>query len=50
MPTDQLHVELSSFNHNIIKNTVKLEWVTQTEINNNLFEIERKNQNTTWVK
>ena len=37
-----LPVELTSFNGNIINNSVELKWKTATEINNKGFEIERK--------
>jgi hypothetical protein len=50
IPSDQLPVELSSFTYKILNNYVALEWVTQTEVNNNRFELERKNQNTAWIK
>lgn len=35
-------VELSSFTSRIVDNSVKLDWETKTEINNNHFEIERR--------
>jgi hypothetical protein len=41
-------VELSSFTGTIIHNTVKLEWITITETNNNYFNVERKSQNGLW--
>lgn len=40
--TSILPVELTSFNAKAIGNSVKLDWVTATEINNRGFEIERK--------
>jgi hypothetical protein len=39
--TDNVPVELSSFSAFALKNGVKLEWVTASELNNNGFEIER---------
>ncbi|GBD86825.1 hypothetical protein BMS3Abin03_00749 [bacterium BMS3Abin03] len=36
-----LPVELSSFTYKIVSNGVKLNWVTQTEVNNYGFEVER---------
>lgn len=35
-------VELSSFNANAFEDNVELSWITATEINNQMFEIERK--------
>jgi hypothetical protein len=43
-------VELSSFTGQNINNSVKLEWTAQTETNNNIFEIERKNPNSSWIR
>ena len=37
-----LPVELTSFNGNVVNNSVELKWKTATEINNKGFEIERK--------
>jgi hypothetical protein len=45
-----LPVELSSFNYQLLGNSVNLDWITQTETNNKCFEIERKNQSTSWIK
>ena len=38
-----LPITLKSFNYNIIKNSVKLSWTTENEINNDKFEIYRNN-------
>ena len=43
-------VELSSFNYKVVDNSVKLTWETKTEINNNRFEIERKDASPYWYK
>ncbi|MDR3669134.1 MAG: SBBP repeat-containing protein [Ignavibacteriaceae bacterium] len=45
-----LPVELSSFTYKLMGNSVNLKWITQTEINNNRFEIERKSSNSSWNK
>jgi hypothetical protein len=45
-----LPVELSSFTLSTVGNTIKLEWETKTEINNNHFEIERRDVSPYWVK
>jgi hypothetical protein len=45
-----LPVELSSFTYKTIGSSIKLEWITQTEINNFRFEVERKNKNSIWLK
>jgi hypothetical protein len=43
-----LPVELTSFSASIIKNGVKLNWETETEVNNYGFEIHRSAQNDNW--
>jgi Secretion system C-terminal sorting domain len=43
-------VELSSFILTVVDNSVKLEWKTASEINNNHFEIERRDISPYWVK
>ena len=43
-------VELISFNLEIENNSIKLIWITETEINNYGFEIERKENNKEWMK
>ena len=51
-----LPVELSSFSAVILENGIKINWRTETEVNNYGFEIERKilkqvqNDNTVWEK
>lgn len=45
-----LPVELTSFQANYNENLVTLTWQTATEINSYCFEVERSNDNTTWVK
>ena len=45
-----LPVELSSFTYTTVNNSIKLEWETATEVNNNHFEIERRDLNPYWVK
>jgi hypothetical protein len=45
-----LPVELSSFTGQLVNNTVKLQWQTSSEINNNRFELERKYENNNWIK
>jgi len=42
MPTSPLPVELSSFSILMVNNGVKLNWRTETEVNNYGFEVERK--------
>jgi len=50
-PNDtQLPVELASFSSSVNGNNVNLKWTTVTEENNSGFEIERKNENSSWVK
>ncbi|MBI9070566.1 MAG: endonuclease [Melioribacteraceae bacterium] len=44
-----LPVELVSFTANVTKNIVKLEWSTATEVNNYGFEIERSDDEETWI-
>ncbi len=44
----EVPVELVSFNAAINNNTVQLNWVTATELNNRGFEIERKLNNGSW--
>ncbi len=47
----KLPVELSSFNSSSDKNSVTLNWVTETEINNSGFDIERKSDaDSIWKK
>ena len=43
-------VELSSFSYKSMDNSIKLEWETKTEINNNHFEIERRDATPYWYK
>jgi len=43
-------VELVSFTSSIINNTVKLNWITATELNNSGFDIEKSIDNTNWNK
>jgi photosystem II stability/assembly factor-like uncharacterized protein len=45
-----LPVELTSFTYKIANGSINLDWITQTEVNNNHFKIERKNQNASWEK
>ena len=45
-----LPVELSSFTAHMNGNAVVLNWKTATEQNNNIFEIERSSNGSTWVK
>ena len=45
-----LPVELTSFTYKIFNNSIKLEWSTATELNNNYFEIERRNSDEGWAK
>jgi hypothetical protein len=47
--SDITPVELSSFTYKTVNNSVKLEWITSTEINNNRFEIQRRNNNISWT-
>ncbi len=43
-----LPIELLSFNAFLVGKTVKTEWTTQTEINNNYFTIEKSKEGTIW--
>lgn len=43
-------VELTSFNAFVNGNSVDLNWMTATELNNSGFEIERKSSSTSWTK
>jgi hypothetical protein len=45
-----LPVELSSFTYKTDINSLKLEWETKTEVNNNHFEIERRDVSPYWLK
>jgi hypothetical protein len=45
-----LPVELTSFTYKTANSSVKLEWETATEVNNNHFEIERRDVTPYWVK
>jgi Secretion system C-terminal sorting domain len=45
-----LPVELTSFTYKSANNSIKLEWETATEVNNNHFEIERRDVTPYWVK
>jgi hypothetical protein len=45
-----LPVELISFTYKSVNYSIKLEWETATEINNNYFEIERRNSDASWAK
>lgn len=45
-----LPVELTSFSGFAEKNSVRLNWVTATEMNNYGFEIQRKDNNSNWEK
>ncbi|MCA0389024.1 MAG: T9SS type A sorting domain-containing protein [Bacteroidetes bacterium] len=45
-----LPVELTSFTASVRNNTVNLNWETATEIDNYGFEIERKDNSTSWTK
>ena len=42
-------VELISFSASIKNNSITLSWTTATEINNRGFEIQRRNENNTWL-
>ena len=48
--TTTLPVSLVSFNANWKNETVKLDWSTATESNSNSFEIERSNDNSSFIK
>ncbi|MFZ1280236.1 MAG: M28 family peptidase [Ignavibacteriaceae bacterium] len=43
-------VELVSFTSSIINNSVNLNWITATELNNSGFDIEKSIDNTSWNK
>ena len=45
-----LPVELFSFSASLINNSVKLSWITKTEVNNYGFEVERQAMNDIWSK
>jgi hypothetical protein len=45
-----LPVELSSFTVQIFQDNVQLEWITETEVNNFGFDIERKINDNEWCK
>jgi hypothetical protein len=45
-----LPIELFSFSANVINNSVKISWMTKTEINNYGFDLERKTNFTQWKK
>jgi len=47
---EPLPVELRSFSCSLLNNTMKLKWITATELNNLRFEIERKIENQDWQK
>jgi type IX secretion system substrate protein/beta-propeller uncharacterized protein DUF5122 len=47
---DPLPVVLSSFNSTVVKNSVKLDWVTAEEVNNRGFDVERKEGDETWAR
>src|SRR3990170_3919242 len=42
-------VELISFSASVKDNSITLSWTTATEINNRGFEIQRRNENNTWL-
>lgn len=46
----QVPVELSSFSAVVIGNSVKLTWITATELNNQGFVVQRKRSNDDWKK
>ena len=45
-----LPVKLASFNSSVKVREIKLSWSTADELNNSGFDIERKNENSDWVK
>lgn len=47
--TSPLPIELLSFEPTLVKNQVKLEWATATEINNDYFVIERSSDLNNWL-
>jgi hypothetical protein len=48
--SNSLPVEISSFTYESDNYFVKLKWITQSEINNDRFEIERRSQDLNWIK
>jgi len=48
--SDVVPVELTSFNAFVKNNSVSLNWITATELNNSGFEIERKLGNSNWSR
>jgi len=46
---DIVPVELSSFSAVLINNSVRLSWVTESELNNQGFSVERKTGNSGWI-
>lgn len=47
--TGVIPVELVSFSSSIINNTIALNWITATELNNSGFEIQRSTNKTDWT-
>jgi hypothetical protein len=43
-------VELVSFTSSVINNTVGLNWITATELNNSGFEVQKSSDNSNWNK
>ena len=43
-------VELISFTSSVINNTINLNWITATELNNSGFEIQKSTDNSNWGK
>ena len=43
-------MELSLFSAQVVKNSVNLNWTTETEVNNFGFDVERKAENSGWEK
>ncbi len=43
-------VELTSFTASVINNSVTLKWSTATELNNRGWDIERRSDNSAWIK
>jgi hypothetical protein len=48
--TSVLPVEISFFNFDVVKNSVKLTWQTAWELNNAGFEVERSENSGNWIK
>jgi hypothetical protein len=48
VPISELPVELISFTASVVKGEVILNWVTETEVNNYGFDIERKKEYESW--